>query len=771
MFGGLEIKGASVPSSQKKDEENDNKSGFSFMSSSTSSAEPEPASTTTPASSGFSFMSSIEEASKEPDQVEAAPKAPSGFSFMTNNSGDNVTQEMEEDSAPTAQDARSIPVASGFGFLSNMVTTPDNTEEETQNTMTTSDESNPVSSSFSFLSSTIATENPTVLSEPDKPKQANESIFSMLSSNLGGPISSESPSETGGGSSATASWGINTTKPPTTAAIKTAGAPTPDILLQTNPSQPTGSGIVFGGAVKPKTVKKKIRGKKIGVGSGTTTTSTPVVLPEPTTTFTHSSSSLSSEKESHDVSEHESIAPLPPTAKTLSDEAEAAANRAHEFISSKFTSNTQPLPSSYMGRYSSEKTVVEDYGDSSHSSDKIQSSTTAKKKEPSDEYKKAAAAAKEAKQMEASRKLGFMGGGMSGGFSSLFKRNFSGGASTSGSRSNLSANDDESDTDNVNEGTTQIYPDQKATEWKVPTYGESNDTIDGDNGGYDVSDYKEEETEEIRGRREEEIRQELEREKELKEVERKQMERQIRQQELVEKQELERVRRVEDEIKKQMLEEEKERQIIREEEATKKRSPGYRLNQIIHQFALISQNTSNTISALRQERNMLLEKRSAAEKQEHLAAQQISQAEKQQMHAAEQEDFELADRLAAVIEQHEIEKSQLSQTRQEIEESIGIIDDKRVDRCHKLLSGFENVQNQLTEFLEERKSSDILDSTELLKKFEEDTKRLAAENERLSADLKTIERDEDLVREERTGLEALISEQTVDIEGRRDEAR
>ena len=83
---------------------------------------------------------------------------------------------------------------------------------------------------------------------------------------------------------------------------------------------------------------------------------------------------------------------------------------------------------------------------------------------------------------------------------------------------------------------------------------------------------------------------------------------------------------------------------------------------------------------------------------------------------------------------------------------------------------FSDVQKELQDFLKKEENSDITDSTVLLKKFEIDTKRLAAENERLSADLKNIERDEEFAKEERTELEAKISEQTSEIEELRDEA-
>lgn len=822
MFGGLEIKGASAPAStnEKQDEKETSgpttttaASGFSFMSTpvapepAMSVAAPEPVPAAAPASSGFSFMSSMTttnetSTSTASDPNEGGPTTSgvsSGFSFMGAPASTGTNDAIKEEEVPKPEDEKSAAVlpSSGFSFLS-----PENPIEPVVNKVVEenvmkAEDSNPVSSSFNFLMSTtsenapIETQSLPVQAEtsaPSKP-QTNESIFSMLSSNLGqaeslneststpapAPVPPPQPADI------TSSWGMNT-KPPlpaTSTAISAAKTltSTSDILSQANPSQPTGTGVFFGGAAKPKprTVKKRARGKKIGVGSAanSNTSLPPPALPEPTTiTSQPAAQSQANDGENQGATtaskETENQAT---SSKSLSHEAEEAANRAEEFISNKLSSNPpKSTSSSYMGRYSGDKSVVEDYGDVDDNQSKNNNGNKVLEKEQSEEYKKAKAAAEEAKNLNPStinRKMGFMGGGIGG----LFKRGFTG---PSSARSSPVTNLENDDTAGPAVEEKSREEERKPIQWKVPSYGEpsgaasvSSDNSVGENSTQNDFD----EDNRVKERREEERREEMELERERKENEFKYNENQRREELAARKKEEERVK-LEEEMRKRKIQEEEEEKCRRklEEEEAKRRTPGEELKKLIHQFSLVSQNNTCSIGELNQERIVLFEKRVLAEKQERLATQQISQAETQQMEAAEQEDFDLADRLAAVIEQHEGEKKERLEALQNIERLIEELDSKRIDKGQKLLSCFEDVQTQLDIFLEKQENSDIKDSSELLKKFETDTKRLAAENERLATDLKNIERDEGFVQEERAELESTISEQTGDIEIMRDEA-
>ena len=61
-------------------------------------------------------------------------------------------------------------------------------------------------------------------------------------------------------------------------------------------------------------------------------------------------------------------------------------------------------------------------------------------------------------------------------------------------------------------------------------------------------------------------------------------------------------------------------------------------------------------------------------------------------------------------------------------------------------------------------------NSDVLKRFQETALRLTAEDERLLADLKNLERDEGYLDEERNEVKASISENTVDAEKLRNEA-
>jgi len=194
------------------------------------------------------------------------------------------------------------------------------------------------------------------------------------------------------------------------------------------------------------------------------------------------------------------------------------------------------------------------------------------------------------------------------------------------------------------------------------------------------------------------------------------------------------------------------------------------LQQMLRDFSAKTQDATLAVAALRQEISTMQGKRVLAGKQERFAAQQISQAEKQQMEAAEQEDFELADQLAAVIEQHQREQEEKSQI---FENIIGLIEDldyKRLDVVKGVWKCFENIQKELKIFFAEQENSDIADGFEVMKKFENNSRKLAAVYERLSADLKNIERDDEFAKQEREELETNIHEQTFSIEDLRDVA-
>ena len=734
MFGGLEIKGNADKKEEKEEALAPPPSGFSFLSSTTSlDPDPEPEPEPAKPSSGFSFLSSTTQnetktsANQSDEKIEededSAPTS-SGFSFLSTSAANPIETtaekvEEEKEEANTAEKAATAP--SGFGFLSS------NAVSDTTATAVDSSEGKKDDAA-------------SAVPEPQSVgiSSTNESMFSML--NL---KSADTPKP------APAMSMVKATAPAMKPPLPSSAD---DILSLANPSQLTGSGIVFGGAAKPKVVKKRVRGKKIGAKATNMASVAPVTpvtmsipgpVPVPVPSQPDEPPVLASEtSETRDTIGKENS-----EKRQFTDDANQAASRAEEFISSRQPNSN----SSYTGRYSDKSSIVEDYGDSGAGAS---ASAGAKDDETSEDYERAKAAAQEAmKTSSAPRKMGF-----GGGFGGFFKRSLS----NSSPASSIT-------------GEKEKTPFEK-TLMKIPVYGErkaSDDSSYESDGGSD-DDYGERENKLT-------IQRECEREREHeREIAKHDEERLRRQEQGMLRLKAEKEAMENQYAEKQRLEEEHRAQLEqnrtnedrrkKEKEEAAKRTPAQLLQNLLDVFAEKSQSATLAVGTLRQERSAMLEKRTMAEKQERLSTQQIAQAEKQQMEAAEQEDFELADQLAAVIEQHKAEQEERAQILKKIESLVQDLDDEKIDVGKRVWTCFITIQKDLQQFLDLQEKSDLTDSSDLWKKFETVTKSMAAANERLSADLKNIERDEGFVKEERTELEAKISEETSGIENSRDVA-
>eukprot|EP00979_Chaetoceros_neogracilis_P010716 scaffold2565_cov166-Chaetoceros_neogracile.AAC.2 len=789
MFGGLEIKGGA---DKKKEEESSASapatSGFSFLSpppsltsSSTSAVPPPPPSVSSadvPAvdavvesapSSGFSFLkeTKVESASALQSVEESAsdktplPLPSSGFSFLTSAVGSSTAATTD---AKVAAQEDQGEFNHGQNNQSEEIHAPPPPLPSASASISASSVNPPASSGFSFLSST----------QPDQPEDT--------------PSPPAAPSTVSAGNSANGSGSgsmfsmlnLKTEEPPCPP-IKSDTAPSissssEDILSHANPNAnanpkyPTGSGIVFGGAAKPKVVKKRSRTKKIGANVA----GLPPSIPKPS--YVHTDIKINTDingngnvdgNDNSNCNDNGNVIPSAPEAmkhsqpqtpeekrmfRKLTDEANQAATRAENFMSSKQSS-------SYMGRYSNTDTIEEDYGDDGHTHATANGSgngngntstnantnmqgSSSSNKEDSEDYKKAKAIAQEAMKKETTlRKIGF-----SAGLSGFFKRSL--GGSSHGSVA-------------PEEEVAAVVVEKKEEEpvrMQVPTYGESNAPLESEN------------TLESDHVVQERLRQEEERQtrnsEELKKKHRVEVEREEEDRKAEEQRRVEEVRmlELEQEVRK------KEDHRRQEAEEAARRTPDQILQQMLRDFSAKTQDATLAVAALRQEISTMQGKRVLAGKQERFAAQQISQAEKQQMEAAEQEDFELADQLAAVIEQHQREQEEKSQI---FENIIGLIEDldyKRLDVVKGVWKCFENIQKELKIFFAEQENSDIADGFEVMKKFENNSRKLAAVYERLSADLKNIERDDEFAKQEREELETNIHEQTFSIEDLRDVA-
>lgn len=201
------------------------------------------------------------------------------------------------------------------------------------------------------------------------------------------------------------------------------------------------------------------------------------------------------------------------------------------------------------------------------------------------------------------------------------------------------------------------------------------------------------------------------------------------------------------------------------------KTPSEKLNDILHNFDESVQKAMNRVAQMRDHHKGLLDERLLALAKERLATQSMATAEAQQMQAAESEDYDLADRLGAVINGHAREKAELTAILDNIGRALAELDSQKTRVVGEVALCFERVRDELKDFQEEQKSNDKKDDTESMEKFASVAKHLSSEQARLSSDEKHLLRDEKLVQEERKELEMSISEQTADIEKQRDSAR
>jgi hypothetical protein len=177
------------------------------------------------------------------------------------------------------------------------------------------------------------------------------------------------------------------------------------------------------------------------------------------------------------------------------------------------------------------------------------------------------------------------------------------------------------------------------------------------------------------------------------------------------------------------------------------------------------------IQRLRQHKSGLLEERFKTVAKERLAVQQKASAEAQQMAAAEAEDFELADRLGTLLESHERDQAECAAILENIGRALSQLDSQKKAFVDRMTGYFSDIQRKLQLMQQEEESKETEDVAEKLNMFSHVSKQLSVENERLEQDWKHLERDAELVAQEREEVERTISEQAGVYEKLRDEAR
>ena len=205
--------------------------------------------------------------------------------------------------------------------------------------------------------------------------------------------------------------------------------------------------------------------------------------------------------------------------------------------------------------------------------------------------------------------------------------------------------------------------------------------------------------------------------------------------------------------------------------APKQKTPTDLFNDMLHEFRLEVIKSMNEVTRLRQHRAGLLEERFVTNAKERLAVQQKKQAEIHQITAAENEDFDLADQMSATIDRYSREQAEYSAILENIGRAILELDRQKIQCVENVTNCFVNIRTKLDTFQKEQESADTKNASEALAKFKTTSKQLSIEQERLQNDLKHIERDAELIADERKELEKAISEQSGEFEKLRDQAR
>lgn len=176
------------------------------------------------------------------------------------------------------------------------------------------------------------------------------------------------------------------------------------------------------------------------------------------------------------------------------------------------------------------------------------------------------------------------------------------------------------------------------------------------------------------------------------------------------------------------------------------------------------------VENVRSQQKMLTEERFVSIAKDRLATQQIEHAESQLQAAVEEENYELADQLGQVIDGHKREKQEVALMLENIAKALAQLDSQKSSVVKSVAKCFDDLTLQLSELKDKEAAAEQKDDEETLKQFALISKQLSAEQERLAQDLKHLERDEKLVAEERKELEDSISEQTGEIEIRKEGA-
>lgn len=166
----------------------------------------------------------------------------------------------------------------------------------------------------------------------------------------------------------------------------------------------------------------------------------------------------------------------------------------------------------------------------------------------------------------------------------------------------------------------------------------------------------------------------------------------------------------------------------------------------------------------------LLEERLVALAKDRFATREIEQIEELQQGAIDEEDYELADELGQKLDAYKREKSEVAKMLANNKNSLEKLESENTSLGDLIVSCFDDLALRLDDLKQKEVASEKKDDNEILTQYANISKQLSAEHERLQQDFKHLERDEQLVGEERKELEESIKDQTGEIETQKEEA-
>jgi len=722
-------------------------SGFSFLSGPVNNNEglsiPSPdrqaedvaSEAPSPSASGFSFLSGVSTSQPQSHEIlwEPTPNAvTTGFNFL---SGPVSTSEVKTHGTPLEPRPTSvapIPSSSGFSFLSSSSAAPQPPpmEEPCEST-----------SAFSFLNSSIGS-TPTLSSQQqnlnaDDQQEGNIAIAppSSAFSFLNQTVSSNPTSSL----SAPPELNINSSQPSNVLADHNGSSQNKNF-----PSSTIAAGVVFEGAAiskpKPGGIQKKRRGKKIGLGAQE---QQDVIAAPEATSNTH----ISQTKTNEEVS--------------VRSAAELAVERAEQFMLQKQMENAAIDSPSLSRGTSSPPVTVGRYGppnNNAQATPVVDATVEAAER-----------AAKEAQQFIANgsnngnasnkagimssffgrtKKFGFMGNASVHGKGSDAPGPSSGSHSADSYNSNHQANHDLSLEYSETPSTygnpaLNTTPPRNIPISFVPSASVSRSFSNADSAR--DSDNTKQARDENMDQTAIQRRLEEERRAQFKEQERIW---QVAQQEREERE-------------RQAREKEEERlRILAEEERRKNRSPEEKMNELLTEFSSEAQHTMKQVSELRIQRALLEEEKVNTEKQLRISTQQRALTERQQTAAAEAEDFYLADRFAAVLENLSKDCQEQESALAGIERALSHLEGQQNELVQQVVGCFQDVRRKLKLLYDEEEGERKEGGSEAQLKFATTAKKISSETERLAIEKEHLERDEELVQKERLELEESIHSET-----------